>query len=163
MIEYNNFRIGNEDSYFKLDQLGRVLLNADLLSDSADQSKDFWTQSRCVLWIDSRWNRPWKRNAWLRLQFWVKIFFKIRISNYLLFRIFNPAIEKRHEMIYLQRPTSGNIFRLLIMTMTPTQMGTVPTKMDLVGGSIDAVLPTSMLHITRMSIPHRNSWRNDYL
>ena len=28
MIEYNNFRIGNEDSYFKLDQLGRVLVDA---------------------------------------------------------------------------------------------------------------------------------------
>ena len=77
-------------------------------------------------------------------------------KNYLLDRIFNPTIEKRHEMIYLQRPTSGNIFRLLIMTMTPTQMGIVPTKMDLVGGSIDAVLPILMLHITRMSIPHRN-------
>ena len=84
-------------------------------------------------------------------------FVKIRISNYLLFQNFNPNIEKRHEMMYLQRPTSGNIFRLLIMTMTPTQMGTVLTKMDLVGGSIDAVLPILMLHITRMSIPHRNS------
>ena len=41
MIEYNNFRIGNEDSYFKLDQLGRVLLNADLLSDSALRVKIF--------------------------------------------------------------------------------------------------------------------------
>ena len=84
-------------------------------------------------------------------------------KNYLLDRIFNPTIEKRHEMIYLQRPTSGNIFRLLIMTMTPTQMGIVPTKMDLVGGSIDAVLPILMLHITRMWIPSRNSRRNDYL
>ena len=70
-------------------------------------------------------------------------------KNYLLFRIFNPNIEKRHEMMYLQRPTSGNISRPLIMTMTPTQMVTAPTKMDLVGGSIDAVLQILMLHIIR--------------
>ena len=30
MIEYNNFRIGNEDSYFKLEQLGRVSIGSRL-------------------------------------------------------------------------------------------------------------------------------------
>ena len=48
--------------------------------------------------------------------------------------------EKRHEMMYSLRLTSGNISRHLIMTMMLMQMVTVPTKMDLVGGLIDAVL-----------------------
>ena len=58
--------------------------------------------------------------------------------------------EKLREMMYSRRLTSDNISQLLIMTMTLTQMGTVPMKTDPVGGSIDAVLPISMHLIIRM-------------
>ena len=52
-------------------------------------------------------------------------------------------------MMYSQQLMRDNISRLLIMIMTPTQMVTAPTKMDLVGGSIDAVLQILMLLIIR--------------
>ena len=62
-------------------------------------------------------------------------------------------------MMYSQRLTSDNISLLLIMTMTLTQMGTVPRKTDPVGGSIDAVLPISMhLIIRTLSFHFRPNW-----
>ena len=148
MIEYNNFRIGNEDSYFKLEQLGRVLIGCRL-TDRPIGIKCFETYlgAFCELTADGTDLGNAMRGfdySFGCINFWI---FCYEFNWNFLFLHSNKG--RRQEMMYSQQLMRDNISQLLIMTMTPTQMVTAPTKMDLAGGSIGAVLQILMLLIIR--------------